>query len=140
MKGFTFADREMLLKQIEQTIDERKRVVLPLEVAEAIERFRRIGCSNADIIYMFASGNDKGNSRFADWSADNFDTLLQALVNGYAIETSPKSPKDTLEDDIYRMIKQWQDTPYGEDMTTTEDELNIARRITEHVKRVYEEQ
>lgn len=65
-------------------------VKLPREVAEAIERFRNIGCDNASIIYTFASGEDKNNIDFANYAADNFDTLLQALVNGYEVEQTPE--------------------------------------------------
>jgi hypothetical protein len=67
-----------------------EKVKLPKEVAKAIERFRNIGCDNASIIYTFASGKDENNLDFANYASDNFDTLLQALVNGYEVEQTPE--------------------------------------------------
>ena len=93
-----------------------EKVKLPREIAADIERFRNIKCENVEIIYAFASGKDASNRRFADFAADNFDTLLSALVNGYEVEETPedkvreqyKTPRHFLnkdedtEADIYR--------------------------------------
>ncbi|SDJ62120.1 DUF1642 domain-containing protein [Paenibacillus naphthalenovorans] len=98
-----------------------EKVKLPREVAEAIERFRNIGCDNASIIYTFASGEDKNNIDFANYAADNFDTLLQALVNGYEVEQTPEEIIKHLYDNMFSPNQD----AYRNGMIDTLNALNI---------------
>ena len=135
------ADREMLLQQIERTVNEREQVVLPLEVAEALNKAMTKYADELDYLAWHiardhAPFDDEYMEILRDRASGNsFFELIDAIRYGYTVATSPKS---TLEDDIYRMIKQWQDD-FDEDVTVEQDEMNIARRITEHVRKVFDD-
>ena len=71
------------------------KVVLPKEVAEAIEMGRRNGMSNFNIVHLawgaVFAGPDKA---VKEWAFDpkgegSPDLLMEALVNGYEIERTP---------------------------------------------------
>jgi hypothetical protein len=69
-------------------------VTLPREVAEAIEKLRRLGKDNRSIIGA-ANGEVFGpNSdivwKFASADSGNFELLLSALVNDYTVEQTPE--------------------------------------------------
>lgn len=65
--------------------------VIPREVADAIESFRKDGWENVRIISI-ATGNGMGVTQRASaikaYAGGHFDTLLAALVNGYDVERS----------------------------------------------------
>lgn len=82
-----------------------KKVTLPREVAEAIEGLRRLGKDNRWIIEA-ANGVTTGTHSlkirsFAYEDSENFDTLLDALVNGYEIEKTPEEKVREYYDDLY---------------------------------------
>lgn len=70
------------------------KVKLPREVAEAIDYYRSVGYMNRailDVIEELISA-PSGNilKAFVNQDDDNFDLLLQALVNGYEEEETPE--------------------------------------------------
>lgn len=130
-------DQKLLLETIEKGAKDQ-RVRLSHKVAEAVEYFRNPPVLFDDWrIVQTACGricpHDNEHTRaLKSLSLNERDKLLAALVNGYTVEES----KETLERDIHRMISEW---IYVPPTTTVEaDEREIARRITEHVRKVFE--
>ena len=68
------------------------KVRLPKEVAEAIETLRShdFKVTNHDILFIFAESHNNGYPALVKFSQSNFDTLIQALVNGYEVERTPE--------------------------------------------------
>ncbi|MEH6941619.1 DUF1642 domain-containing protein [Bacillus sp. JJ722] len=71
------------------------KVILPKEVAEAIERLREGGCSNFEIIRQ-AHGAvfTETYLTIKRWAFENgggsSDDLMSALINGYEVEQNPE--------------------------------------------------
>jgi hypothetical protein len=137
-------ESQLLLQQIERTIDEHKPVVLPRKVAEALEDAKERWAGDYEQIVWMIPGMNNFNEEFCqvlfkygNEKDSGFYKLIDALRNGYTVE---ESPKETLEEDIRRMIREWMDTPLDENVSLSDDERAFARRITNHVKRVYEDQ
>ena len=110
-----------------------EKVKLPVEVAEAIEAHRKCHHDNAIIISQSFEVKDNGAHRnsIRDFASDNFDTFLQALVNGYEVEETP-------EDKVREYFKQLNDdhgvwsnghksssSPYGYELTGCVRTLNL---------------
>lgn len=91
--------------------NEIKPVVIPREVADAIESFRSTSVGNRRIIELAQDGGISPNANVLHaWaSAGNFDTLLTALVNGYERE---KTPEETVAE-MYRQIRYAEKTANG---------------------------
>jgi hypothetical protein len=68
--------------------DKVARVTLPREVAEAIEDLRKDHYDNRALIDEIYEG--AARPVLQAYAETNFDTLLNALVNGYEIEKSPE--------------------------------------------------
>ena len=71
-----------------------EKVILPRDVAEAIEGLLRLGKDKCWIINA-ANGEGVGTyaskiREFASEDTGNFDILLSALVNGYTVEQTPE--------------------------------------------------
>lgn len=81
------------------------KVVLPKEVAEAIDNLRKQGITDYGIVVGTAEGY-LGRNRvvvkeyFREGTRANADLLMQALVNGYEVE---RTPHDELRDLYYEM-------------------------------------
>lgn len=66
-----------------------EKVKLPKKVAVAIEWQRKsVSPTNYDIIKYAITGG--GNLEIRDFAEDNFDELLEALVNGYEVQQTPE--------------------------------------------------
>jgi hypothetical protein len=72
--------------------------VIPRQVADAIEGYRKIGGDNEDIMRMRFGAVLDIDERFRSIP---FDTLLVALVNGYTVEKTAKE----LRQDAYENIR-----------------------------------
>ena len=68
------------------------KVKLPKEVAEAIETLRShdFNVTNHDILFIYAESYNNGYPALVKFNQSHFDVLLQALVNGYEVEETPK--------------------------------------------------
>lgn len=126
-------ENALLLCQIEREVDSQKPVVLPAKIARTLERFKNIGCVNADIIYQFASGEDKNNLDFAYYAADNFDRLLQALVNGYTVETLESKIRSA----VLKLVEERSEQNVG--YIIANDSEDFSQEITELVTRIIRE-
>lgn len=69
-----------------------EKVKLPREVAEAIESLRSMDfkLTNWDIVYAFANSKSGEYPALIEFANKEFDTFLQALVNGYEVDESPE--------------------------------------------------
>lgn len=67
-----------------------QKVKIPRDVADDIEKLRRVNTSNQDIIYKFAWDTENGYMELVAYAAYYFETFIQALVNGYEVEETPE--------------------------------------------------
>src|SRR5690606_42097638 len=71
-----------------------KKVTLPKEVAEAVEKLRRLDHGNKGIIDaaygQMTGSNSYKVQRYSEESRENFDNLVRALYNGYDVEQTPE--------------------------------------------------
>lgn len=93
------------------------KVKLPKNVADAIETLRSMDfkVTNWDIVYAFAVSKADEYPALIEFARNDFDTLLQALVNGYEVEISP-------EDKVREYYKQ-------QNSISTDDQDTAARVI-----------
>jgi len=85
-----------------------KKVVLPKEVAGSIEWFRKQGSSNGEIYELSLQGDLDGLYaeklfKWIDGKVDR-DDLMQALVNGYAVE---QTKEERLREGIEKTYSEW---------------------------------
>jgi deoxyadenosine/deoxycytidine kinase len=78
------------------------KVTLPREVAEAIEDLRKDHYDNRALIDEIYEGATR--PVLQAYAEANFDTLLNALVNGYEIE---KSPEDKVREYFKQLSECW---------------------------------
>ncbi|MEC0239459.1 hypothetical protein P4H66_06265 [Paenibacillus dokdonensis] len=100
-------EREALLWQIERTVDDK--VELPQDVAEALQSYRDEG-HDVDYIIRALSSFSHGTPLprlqvIKAFAANNrgFD-LINALVNGYTVEPTPR-------DKVKQLIEKWYTDP-----------------------------
>lgn len=130
-------DRNSLLRRIQQLSrgEQKKPVVLPREVAEAIEWFRKQGINN-EIIYKLSSDANDGkysNALFRWVNGDgDRDELMKALVNDYTVE---ETPEETSVKKVADMIRKWTNNPTFEDEEA--ECMDLAISIIERVKEIY---
>lgn len=79
---------------------------LPKKVAESIETLRShdYKVSNHDILFIFAESYNNGYPDLVKFAQNHFDTLLQALVNGYEIEETPESKVKSYYDVLAKRV------------------------------------
>jgi Protein of unknown function (DUF1642) len=88
------------------------KVVLPREVAEAIESLRKNQFDNRAIINRIYKATAPPALQL--YAIENFDTLLNALVNGYEIEKSPEEKVREYYEEIHEKHgKSFAEVPYG---------------------------
>jgi len=77
-----------------------KKVILPREVAEAIENIRMQGFENCNIVRAVTHSNppydDVDLERLIAFANRNFDDLIISLAAGYEVE---KTPEEIIRDD-----------------------------------------
>ena len=132
-------EREKLLQQIERSVDEQKPVVLPREVAEAINICKNAGLMGFEIITSIdrVSSLFRGYSKpvlnslvcIRDYAWKNQARILMALVNGYVVEdqTSP------LALELAGMIREW--VTVQQARATPHDNVILARQILKRLSR-----
>jgi NTP pyrophosphatase (non-canonical NTP hydrolase) len=71
-----------------------EKVKLPREVAEAIREFERCGDTRYDLMCaVLGNGNSKSATELRQYVESDdcaFNTLIQALANGYEVEETPE--------------------------------------------------
>jgi Protein of unknown function (DUF1642) len=101
--------------------DKVARVILPREVAEAIEKIREKGGRNYAIIRAAIKLSEASTEEkvISDWVAENFqdnlDALIIALVNGYEIEKSPEDKVREYYEEMREVFKSTIDGSYDEE-------------------------
>jgi Protein of unknown function (DUF1642) len=93
--------------------DKVTRVTLPREVAEAIEDLRKDHYDNRALIDEIYEG--AARPVLQAYAEANFDTLLNALVNGYEIEKSPEDKVREYYEEIREVFKSTIDGSYDEE-------------------------
>ncbi|WP_019536558.1 hypothetical protein [Paenibacillus ginsengihumi] len=101
------------VNRLSAELEQRKPVVLPGEVAKAIEWARKsVRPTNRDIL-EYVINPDGSYPTIVEWGRTNFDELLEALVNGYTIkEPDIRSEIQMIVEDSkddYEMIDQLAD-------------------------------
>ena len=77
-----------------------EKVKLPRDVAEVIERYRGLGCTNEGFVHDHIKSGIY-HVQDAALSGFNLDTLIRALYIGYEVETTP-------EEKVYEWFKAMQ--------------------------------
>jgi hypothetical protein len=71
-----------------------EKVVIPREVAEAIESERRLGAKNDGLLRLIAQDDPihyERNSRLLmEFAGKNPETYARAIINGYTVEKTPE--------------------------------------------------
>jgi hypothetical protein len=62
-----------------------EKVILPREIAETLDHYRKSNLTNADIIYLSLGTNGTIDELLSEFCVYSFDVLLSALVNGYTV-------------------------------------------------------
>ncbi|MDR6883061.1 hypothetical protein [Bacillus sp. 3255] len=131
-------ERVLLLKQIERELERQKPVVIPLDVADAIEYFRSCGYRNIDFVkYLFGVERDGFNQQsltIKEFIHDNGggDLFLKALVNDYTIETL----ESKIEAAIRAIHKEWKQLDFPD---VQESDEHLTKCITERVSEIIRE-
>lgn len=73
------------------------KVTIPKEIADEIELLRREGNSDSQIVFAIESCCAGGILNEYYFDVGTSDELMQALVNGYQVEETPKLPIVTPE-------------------------------------------
>jgi hypothetical protein len=126
-------ERQMLLNTIERSVEEQQKVILPREVAEAIEYFREPPLfSNFDIIVLATRKEQPGDNRHTlaliNYARNNIDNFVMALVNGYTVE---QTLQERIRQGVQKIYEQWTQIPStGDDQA---DGADLAERITKFV-------
>ncbi|OUM85668.1 MAG: hypothetical protein BAA01_09365 [Bacillus thermozeamaize] len=134
--------RELLQKEIDELNQERKalllavdkqKVVIPEEVAEAIEQIRMSGHEwelfYNDHIYQRANGSNRYFQVIADYmqKITNVKTYFSALINGYTTK------EEALEEQVSHMLHEWLEAEYEGDEET--DRREFAKRLVSFMRR-----
>lgn len=134
-------EKQLLQEEINQLVSGKK-VALPSEVANAIERCEQQGMTR----YGIVANLQNINQLFRDYPQDllddlrtirqfaadkfwtNSDILMAALVNGYTIE---ETPQDRIKRGVQAIYEEWTTIPTsGNDQ---KDGADLAERITKFV-------
>lgn len=118
------SDIQALKEQLKLPWNQSENVVLPKEVAEAIEGIRhsKDGITEYGILRIFTESGFYKNARDAlnkMHIVNSYSVLMQALVNGYTIE----EPAITAIDEVADLIQKWTNDP------TFEDEVQECRNL-----------
>ncbi|WP_055108928.1 hypothetical protein [Paenibacillus ihumii] len=110
----------------------REKVMLPRDVAEAIESFRDEGHDNDYIMRYLARDLSNGGTpsnrlvTLKNYSRENGGQLIQALANGYTVE---QSPEERLHAEVKELLGDWRGSTIDEKLID-----RMAGRIVEHAK------
>lgn len=122
-------EREILLQQIERSIDEQMLVELPREVAEALEESKEWSNNNCELIAWHIPGRKDGYwsilYRFAD-SDGGFFKLIDALRYGYKVH---EKLEKSLETTIRQTVKGWLDLPDVEGERDVEKQADFLTEL-----------
>lgn len=129
------SERKEMLETIERAVDER-RVVIPKEVAKAIEQARMSG-HEWELFYSehINQKADRSIQHFqviAEYMKNikNVKTYFSALINGYTTKEA------ALEEQVNRMLHEWLETEYEGDEET--DRREFAKRLVSFMRRELE--
>ncbi|WP_018755150.1 hypothetical protein [Paenibacillus terrigena] len=104
-----------------------RKVTIPNEVADAIERLRDRGVSNAAISLFALKGGDMPESQaLASWVCVEielrFNTLMSALINGYERELTQEQ---RIHAEIRRAYERWRGYDFSNGIMFSLDKLGI---------------
>ncbi|WP_312118314.1 hypothetical protein [Brevibacillus reuszeri] len=131
----TTAEKQLLQQEIDELIASKK-VALPREVTQAIERLRVVGFSNYGIISCSDQtsllGRDYPPETIADLKSIKYfpfaDKLIEGLVKGYTVE---ETPQERIKRGVQAIYEKWTTIPTsGNDQRDGED---LAEQITKFV-------
>lgn len=143
------SEKAVLLQQIEQDAEAQKPVVIPVEVANAIEFLLVSGISEYGMIALSDQipmlGKDYSKEileelevvrKFANFDS-NFknsgpDTLLEALANGYTTETV----ESKIESAVQEVHQSWKRLPFCDEQSADE---YLVKMISERVSDIIRE-
>ncbi|MBO9596757.1 MAG: hypothetical protein J7559_02880 [Cohnella sp.] len=129
-------ERDMLLQQIERTLDEQKPVVLPREVCDSLDEAKAHN-DNIDYLAWLIAQEDSSGDGY-EWlkllrtraNDGSFLELVDALRYGYTVE----EPEVSLEGELADIVHHWRKDMQKNYLDDAKSDRLLAARILDRIK------